>query len=82
MNELKTGLFKLIPKDILKAAIVAAITTVGGIIYTAINNGAVPSTLGEWKHIAIAGCGSFFAYLMKNFLTNDKDQFLKKDSTI
>jgi len=80
MNEIKTGLFKLIPKDFLKAAIIAGITAGAKIIYTAIEAGTFPDNWIQWKSILLATGGAFFVYLLKNFLTNSDDKFLKPET--
>ncbi|MES2382590.1 MAG: hypothetical protein V4538_16195 [Bacteroidota bacterium] len=81
MNEVKATLYSLVPKDYLKAAIMAGMVAGAKLIYTAVDAGAFPTTVAEWKSIGLAAIGTAGMYLLKNFLTNSDDKFLKKEAT-
>lgn len=75
------GFLDLNWKDAGKAVLMAFITAAVTALYTALQSGMIPSTWAQWKTILIVGVTSALAYLVKNFLTNSNDQFLKKDPT-
>jgi hypothetical protein len=58
-----------------------AIGAIIKVIVTSIDSGTFPSTWSEWKSILFVGGSAALAYLIKNFLTNSQDQFLKNDNT-
>ncbi len=72
------GLFTLSWKDAGKAILMAFLGTFVAAVYQGISAGAFP-TLHELGTAAIAGSGSALAYIVKNFFTNNNDQFAKKD---
>lgn len=74
-----TGFLQLGTKDLIKGLIVTIIATILTGVLTMLNVGEIPLTLSAWKPTLIAGIASGLAYIVKNFLTNDKDQFLLKD---
>lgn len=76
---MKTGLFTLGNKDIVKGLIMALITSVVTAVYTSLQSGSFPKTSSEWRAISLTGISAALAYLMKNFLTNSDDQFGKKE---
>lgn len=65
-------------KDAGKAAIMLVITTIVTAILQAIEAGAFPS-LTQLKTAFLAGLMAGVAYLIKNFLTTSKDEFLGKE---
>ena len=66
--------------DLVKGFIMAVLTALVTALYTAIS-GTSPHwpTGAEWQTIALTALSAGLVYLTKNFLTNSKDQFLKKD---
>lgn len=63
-------------KDILKGFILAILTSVITIISTTIDAG---SLTFNWPLIGKTAMVAGLGYLLKNVLTNNNDQFLKKD---
>lgn len=74
------GFFQLNEKDVLKGAILAAITVIVTSLYTSLDSGVFPVDWVFWKAQLILGAKVGVAYLIKNLITNSKDQFLKKDT--
>lgn len=77
----KTAIFTLGWKDAIKGLITSILTTVVTLSVTSINAGKLPTTWIEWKVILIAGLGSGGAYIVKNWLTNSDDKFMKSEPT-
>lgn len=75
----KTTYLSLSAKDIIKGFILTVITAILTLIGTSINAGSLPLDWPAWKPIVLAACGAGVSYLLKNFLTNSDDQFLKKE---
>ena len=78
---MKSNLFKLDLKDLLKGALVSMLVIIATALLTIVENGDI-LTLMDWatlKPIIIAGISGFVAYLLKNFLTNSEDKILKKE---
>ena len=71
-------LFAINSKDVIKGFIVAALSTFFTAVATVLGSGALP-TLVQLKATALVGISSGMAYLVKNFLTNSKDELLKGD---
>lgn len=76
---MKTGLFRLAGSDLLKGFIVTVLTSVLTGAITIMNAGDIPLDFPSWKPTLIAGITAGISYLLKNFLTNSQDQFLKKE---
>lgn len=76
---MKSGLFKLASNDLIKGFIVTVITSVLTGALTILNAGTFPTDLASWKTTLIAGLAAGISYLLKNFLTNGNDEFLKKE---
>lgn len=72
------GIFTLNWKDVGKAAIMLFITTVVSALIQGIEGGTFP-TLPQIKSALLVGATAAVAYFLKNFLTNNNDQFAKKD---
>ena len=70
------GLFSVGTKDFLKGLILAVITAVITIVYTSVQAG---SLTFDWKVIGTTALSAALAYITKNLLTNNKDQFLKQN---
>ena len=66
-------------KDVVKGAIMAMLTVLITALYNALQAGELPMDLVFWKPQIIMGLKVAIIYLAKNFLTNSKDQFLKKE---
>jgi hypothetical protein len=45
-----------------------------------VNSGTFPSTWNDLKPIVLAAISAGLAYILKNWLTNSDDQFLKKET--
>jgi hypothetical protein len=65
-------------RDALKGAIVAAGTSVLTALVTALNAGQLPA-VADLKTIGLAGLSAGIAYLVKNFLTNSKNELAKPE---
>jgi hypothetical protein len=75
---MKSGLFKLNWKDVVKGFVVAFISSILTAVVATLQGGGLPSP-EEFKTVLIVGLGSGVAYLIKNLFTNDKDEILKPD---
>jgi hypothetical protein len=67
-------------KDFLKGFITAVLTVIITGVSTALS--AVPPQfpdLATLEHLGLIGLGAGLAYIVKNWLTNSKDQFLTKE---
>jgi glutaredoxin-related protein len=65
-------------KDIVKGFLVAALTVITTGLVASLENGALP----DWptiKSLLITGLCAGGAYVLKNFLTNSKDEFAKPE---
>lgn len=69
----------LSPKDIFKGFILATITAIITSLYAIINTGTFPTDWATWKTILLIALSAGISYLLKNFATNSKDKFLKKE---
>lgn len=67
--------------DFAKGLIMALLGALIAGIYTSIQSGALPVTLEAWKPIVMGALLAALTYLGKNFTTNSKDEFLKKEPT-
>lgn len=76
---MKTEMLKLSMKDVAKSVILVVITALLTTIGKMIEAMDFPSTWEDWKVVLIASVGAGVSYLLKNFLTNSDDQFLKKE---
>jgi hypothetical protein len=68
----------LIWTDIVKAVFTAVLTAVLSAIVPILQSGNFP-TGAQLKTIALAGLAAGVAYLIKNMLTNSKDELLKTE---
>lgn len=66
-------------RDIAKSVVMAGVGAVATAVYKAVEAGAFPTTLEQWKQIGLAGLSAAVLYLLKNFLTNSEDKFLKPE---
>lgn len=76
----KSKFFNLNVRDWIKGALTAAIVAVLTALTTFTDGGILP-TLAELKTIGGMALTAFIGYILKNGLTNSKDQFLKKEPT-
>lgn len=65
--------------DLLKGFITAMITVIVTSLYSSIQSGTIPTDWLFWKTQLMLGLGAGLSYLIKNFLTNSDDKFLKKE---
>ena len=72
---MKSALFSLGWKDIIKCFILAVFTAFVTGVYEAIQAGNINFTWAFWQPIIYTAIGSGLAYFIKNFFTNSKDQF-------
>jgi len=66
--------------DIAKGVIVAVLTVILGGLLPIIESGALP-TVAQLKIIGLSGATAGIAYILKNWLTNSDDQFLRKEKS-
>lgn len=64
--------------DFLKSIIVAVLAAFLTALSPILDSGALP-TMEHLKGAGIAGLAAGVGYLLKNFLTNSNDQFLKRE---
>ena len=78
-----SGLFNFGKSDIAKSLIIFVLSTiisvVGDAILQELNNGSYSFSNIHWNEISMTVLVAVLTYLKKNFLTNSKDEFLKKD---
>lgn len=74
----KSKFLKLNWFDFTKSLIVAFLAAFLQAVLVILNEYAIP-TLLQLKTCLIVGVTSCFAYIIKNWLTNNADQFMKKD---
>lgn len=75
----KAVLFSLELKDLLKGFIMAVLTPALLIVQQSLDSG---SLTFNCEQIAMASIAGAFAYLVKNFLTNSKGNFLTSEQSI
>jgi len=66
-------------KDFVKGFITAILMALITGIYTSIDSGAFPPDPAGWKAMGVTALGAGLAYVLKNWLTNSDDQFMKKE---
>lgn len=83
MKEESKPLFKIGLKDLAKSAIVAGLTViVTGLIALLSGLTSIPPvypTLPQLSNLALSGIVAGLIYLLKNWLTNSNDEFLKPE---
>jgi hypothetical protein len=62
--------------DVVKGFVVAALTSLLNSVVVVLSTGALP-TLDSLRGMAIVGLSAGMAYLVKNLLTNSRDQLLR-----
>ena len=65
--------------DALKGFILAVLTALVTSVYQLIQLGTIQFTWVFWQPVVYSALAGGLAYLIKNFLTNDDDKFLKQD---
>ena len=78
---MKSKLFNIDFKDLMKSALIIVLTTIITGLYQLIDAGNV-AAIFEWislKPILLTGLGAGIAYLLKNFVTNSNDKVLRKE---
>lgn len=73
-----TSFFSIGFRDLVKGFLVAALTAFVAGLSVTIDDGSLPD-LVELKQLGLMGLAAGIAYLTKNFLTNSKDEFAKKE---
>lgn len=76
---MKSSLLNLDYKDLLKGALLALLSAIITGVYDLVSNGILPSTWEQFKPIVLSSVTAFLAYIIKNALSNNKGEFLKKD---
>ena len=72
----KSSFLSLDKKDALKALLVAVLGSVLGLVQVTLDAG---SLAFDWKQIGLTALAAAGAYILKNWLSNSKDQFLKTE---
>lgn len=82
---MKSELATLAKSDLIKGCIMAILTFVfGGLkvfITGMIETPSIYPTWAQIEHLGVTGLSIGGLYLLKNFMTNSQDQFLKKEPT-
>lgn len=76
--ETKSGFLQLNWKDLVKGFLLAILTAFIAGLYQALQNGGISFTWAFFQPMVYTAIAAGLAYLIKNWLTNDSDQFLKK----
>jgi len=71
---MKSKLFTLDIQDILNGLLMAVISSVVGVLLESLKSG---SFVFNWETIGGAALGGGFAYIKKNFISNDNGQILR-----
>lgn len=77
MNQIKSSLLKLNLKDILRG-LALGFGTAATYLFAIMSSGQIP-TIETLKATGAVFVGSAGTYLIKNFLTNSNDEFLKSE---
>ncbi len=75
---MKSSFLSLNTKDFVKGLVITVLTSVLSIIYSSLQAGSLTI---DWKVILTTGLTSAIGYIIKNYLTNSKDEILKKEPT-
>lgn len=75
---MKSAFGQINKNDLIKAVIVAALSSILVSILPILQAGNLP-TLQDLQTIGIAGLASATAYLIKNYFTNSQDELLKQE---
>lgn len=81
---MKAQFLSLAKNDFVKGLLMAVLTVIAGGVKVFIDGiMQIPSvypTMDQVTHLLLTGFSVGVLYLLKNFLTNSKDEFLKKDA--
>lgn len=77
---MKSAFLSLKAKDLVKGLIIAIITAIVTGVYQSIDAGTFALTWLYFKPILLTGLGAGLSYLLKNWLTNSDDKFLKPEN--
>lgn len=80
METLKSQFLKLTKHDLVKGFLMAALTVIVTSLISVLETGIFPTDWIFWKTKIILGLSAGCAYLLKNWLTNSDDKFLKKEA--
>ena len=72
------GFMQVKGKDFVKSLIIFGLTP----LFMSIATGNIPMTMVEAAPLLKAGISAAAAYVVKNFLTNSNDEFLKKEPEV
>jgi len=73
---MKSKLFSLETKDAIKALILSILTSTLIVVQTSLDAGELNF---NWEKIGMVALASAVGYILKNWLTNSDDKFLKKE---
>lgn len=76
---MKSEFLNLNWKDLVKGFIVAMIGALLTTVVALLEAGTIEFTWAFWQPVVYTSVGAGIAYLLKNWLTNSKDEFIKKD---
>ena len=77
---MKAELLRLGTSDLIKGFLLSIITVVLTSLLSSLELGTIPTDFAFWRTEAILGLSAGISYLVKNLLTNSKDEFLKKEN--
>lgn len=75
---MKSKLFSLGIKDGVRSLLLSVMTSVGIYLQQILSSGLMPDK-SHLRNAAIAGIAAGLSYVIKNFLTNSKDELLKTE---
>lgn len=70
-------MMSLSKKDVFKSIILLALTALILGVYDVLQTGVFPLTWVAWQPILASAASACLAYIIKSFLTNSEDKFLK-----
>jgi len=76
---MKSNFLNLNWKDLAKGFIVAVIGALLTTVVALLEAGTIQWTWAFWQPVVYTSVGAGVAYLLKNWLTNSKDEFVKKE---
>lgn len=79
---MKSKFAKLSIKDGAKGLVIAFISAILTGLMQALNTGSIPHTLDQWTTIGTVAATSTGSYLIKNYLSNSKDEFFIKEEKV
>lgn len=82
METIKSEFMKVSKSDLVKGSITAMITIILTALYNSLEAGQFPTDIHFWVVELKLGLGAGISYVLKNWITNSKDQFLKKETPV